>query len=328
MASIVRQSVNFAHMNHTNVPTMNHAPQKQQEIEEFEEEVTRLGNHIGGPGENPPRVPGPDRRCISGSGYTDRGSQHDSGALSEEIENIFSYLADEETEIGGGTESPAGSPSPPPISSKPSLRQRRDVRCPNLVIFRRDVKPEEKLANGKVKRRLTLPSIIKYKAPPGPVGPVAGRGSGTFVGSVTSLHVHTQANGDVRKPMDLHLDPVETIVIEDGIRKRLEEEMDWRPPPLPPDIDPVEELIEPPKELQRRFKLENVKMTRRQELGSMPDISMFPKLQAKSIPWHEAELLSQQRREEIKLIEEEAYMNRRRAIVLKLGDFKVGFQFL
>lgn len=223
-----------------------------------------------------------------------------------EIESIFSYLADEENDVMEHDFAFSAAASPretdPAIQSRPSLRHRRDVRCQNLVILNQRAKSSEKPTP--LKRRLTLPSIMKY----GAVGPVVGRGTGTFVAS------NNEATDVEQKPM-------ETIVIENGVRKRLEEEKEYRPAPLPPDIDLVEELIGPPKELPKRYKLESVKLTKKPDLGSLPDVSMFHQLEG--IPRQEAEILCRQKREELHMMRELQDQLYRRAVVLKIGDFKV-----
>lgn len=230
-----------------------------------------------------------------------------------EIENIFSYLADEEKDMmEPGAAFPAAAAAASAheaqssLLSRPSLRYRRDVHCPNLLIFNQRAQSYQKPAP--VKRRLTLPSIIKYGAVG---GPVAGRGTGVFVASNSK---ETTAEQKL----------VETIVIQNGVRKRLEEEKEYRPPPLPPDIDPVEEVLEPPKELPRRFRLESVRLTKKADLGSLPDVSVFHRLEGWAIPRQEAEMLCQQKREELQQLREINDQMRRRAVVLKIGDFKVG----
>jgi len=44
------------------------------------------------------------------------------------------------------------------------------------------------------------------------------------------------------------------VIDEDGVRKRVGLDETWRPPPLPLDMDPVEELLEPAKNLSKRYK--------------------------------------------------------------------------
>lgn len=241
-------------------------------------------------------------------------SRHDSRDFNEEdhlaeIENIFSYLAEEEKDMGEPTSPITGfqnSPQSQDLLSRPSLRYRRDVRCPKLVIANNELDTEEKPAP--LKRRLTMPCIMKY----GAVGPVAGRGTG-LVMAATSNGTLCVSGSKV----------IETIVIDNGVRKHLEEEMEYHPPSPPSDIDPVEEILEPPKELPKRYRLESVKLSKKAELGSLPNVSLFRRLEGRAIPRHEAEMLCQQKKEELQQLKELEDELRKRALVLKIGVIKV-----
>ena len=214
-----------------------------------------------------------------------------------EIENIFSYLAEEEKDMEEHNCDETGFKKiNQSLLSRPSLKYRRDVRCPNLVIVNHGLDTVQKPAT--LKRRLTMPSIMKYA-----------------VGDGAAASNHSQCV--------LESKAMETIVIDNGVRKHLEEEVEYRTRPGPPDIDPVEEILEPPGELPKRYRLESVKLTKKAELGSLPNVSMFRRLEARAIPRHEAQMLCQQKREEMQQFKELDDELRRRALVLKIGDIKV-----
>ena len=229
-----------------------------------------------------------------------------------EIENIFSYLAEEES---SDSTSPAGSPTDAPPEPPVEPEKPKPFQFRNLVLFKRSMDLRDKTRLEGKSRRVTLPSIMKYTNTP---GPVEGRGQGKYFSS-PGLAAITEGLAQ----MHSFIQNTETVVIDHGLRTRLEEEKEYRPPPLPPDIDPVEELVEPPKDLRRRFKMEPMWHSRRRDLGSVPDVSVFKRWEADIIPRQEANLISKQTREELEQRVEMERQSRRRAIVIKFGNFKV-----
>ena len=229
-----------------------------------------------------------------------------------EIENIFSYLAEEES---SDSTSPAGSPTDAPPEPPVEPQKPKPFQFRNLVLFKRSMDLRDKTRLEGKSRRVTLPSIMKYTNTP---GPVEGRGQGKYFSS-PGLAAITEGLAQ----MHSFIQNTETVVIDHGLRTRLEEEKEYRPPPLPPDIDPVEELVEPPKDLRRRFKMEPMWHSRRRDLGSVPDVSVFKRWEAEIIPQQEANLISKQTRQELEQRVEMERQSRRRAIVIKFGNFKV-----
>jgi junctophilin len=266
------------------------------------------------------------------------------------------------------------------VTSRPSLRYRRDFRCPNLVIFNKAPSRVDMstvcgggggggggmvgdavggTAGGRgygggtatqtgitasrggapIRRRLTMPSIVKYTAEPPKTTP--------------SSAVHN-VTVDQRRPTPCS-SVTEMYIVENCTRKRIEEEDVWVPPEIVPQpvvtfdeagrdgvdevaaatvaatVIPVLEMtsldgLDPPKPVTKRYKVQPSRLSKysgRQDLGSLPDVSMVRQLQSLTpIPRHEAMLLCQQKRDEIRKLLEQEQLRRKRAIVLRLGDFK------
>jgi len=228
------------------------------------------------------------------------------------------------------------------LRSRQSLRQRRDVQGLDLKIFNtlspgrpRGLSGSDRNISGNVvvpQRRLTLPSIMKYKGTasgreglPQRSGPLVMQ-QGRMTHSATALKTRDalpETNNitmldkpPVKPPPDVH------VFENDTTRKRLEEEEDYEPPPPPPDLDPVEEFLVPQRELLQRYRFGSVRgLNERKDMGSMPDVSVMRGLKGEAIPRAEASLLSAQKREELRVMRERDEQIRRHAIVLKFGDF-------
>lgn len=162
-----------------------------------------------------------------------------------------------------------------------------------------------------LQRRRTLPSIIK-RVP-------------SF--SKSKSKAKPAAGETIQSQQNLNEKESDTYIIENGIRKRVKAEVHAQPaPPVAESSDNV--TSDKLKDLPKRYTLESPSRLRRSggKRGSLPDVSHCKDVEL--MPREQVSLMSEKRREEIRLLREAEERRRAQEIVLRFGDLKVCISLL
>ena len=121
-------------------------------------------------------------------------------------------------------------------------------------------------------------------------------------------------------------DIMDTYVIENGVRKRIQTEIVTYPRPPSPSpsqtsVTSLEAIDDKPKQLPKVYKLEPASLSASKKRGSLPDVSRAGDVSI--MPRTEATKLSQARRDELRMLREQEEARRRMELVLRFGDVKV-----
>ena len=172
-------------------------------------------------------------------------------------------------------------------------------------------------STGSLSRRKTLPSIMH------PPKTITIDPNANTSGVSRMRAAKNQAAPVVKTTRD---DIMDTYVIENGVRKRIQTEIVTYPRPPSPSpsqtsVTSLEAIDDKPKQLPKVYKLEPASLSASKKRGSLPDVSRAGDVSI--MPRTEATKLSQARRDELRMLREQEEARRRMELVLRFGDVKV-----